>query len=50
MLLIYEEQMKIESKREKEREIERNEIKLSRLSKTPEGREERLLESREIGD
>ena len=49
LLLRDEEQMKMKRVREEVREIERNESKLSRPSKTPEGREERLLESRKKG-
>ena len=45
LLLRYEEQMKMKIMEKREKWDER-EARLSRPSKTPEGREERLLESR----
>lgn len=45
-----EEQMKMKMREGRREKWNEREARLSRPSKTPDGREERLLESREIGE
>ena len=50
LLLRDEEQMKMKMREGRREKWNEREKRLSRPSKTPEGREERLLESRKIGE
>ena len=49
LLLRDEDQMKMKMRERRREKSNERETRLSRPSKTPEGREERLLESRKIG-